>query len=141
MLTLITGSLLMLSSSGFSFIRSTCCDRLMSSDISQESANVLHEPVQPLEHAAITAELHTDWFALHETLFNLPSDVNRTLALAVSTFQLPASIVNFLSGNVRSKLVTSVLISPQPAAALRHRTATARRKVRYIIRTSRLSRI
>src|SRR5262245_6928176 len=130
MLTLITGSLLMLSSSGFSFIRSTCCDRLMSSDISHASAVVLHVPVQPLGHAAVTAELHTDWFALHDTGLSLPSVVNRMLALAVSTFQLPASIVNFLSGNVRSKLVTSELISPQPAAALRHRTATARRRVR-----------
>src|ERR1041384_4013716 len=129
-LTLITGSLLMLSSSGFSFIRSTCCDRLMSSDISQESLVVLQVPVQPIGHAAITAELHTDWFALHDTDFSLPSAVNRMLAFAVSTFQLLASIVNFLSGNVRSKLVTSELISPQPAAALQHRTATARRKVR-----------
>src|ERR1043166_1370524 len=128
--TLITGSLLMVWSSGCSFTRSTDCDRLMSSDISQKPLVMLQVPVQPTGHAAVTAEPHTPGDEAHDRPWSLPSGVNSGLGLAVSTFQLLASIVNFLAGSVRSKLVTSELISPQPGTTPSHSTAAATRTVR-----------
>src|SRR4051794_38099561 len=102
-----TGSSLIDLSSGFSITRSTFCDRLTSSDSSQVLGGAgLHTPEQPMAQACRTAELHT---------VSDEHDSARTLsASACFTFQPLASIVNFLSGSVRSKLVTSELIRPQP---------------------------
>src|ERR1700759_2867073 len=102
-----TGSSLIDLSSGFSGTRSTFCDRLASIDRSQVlGVAVLHAPEQPIGQASWTAELH---------IVSDEHDCARTLsASACFTFQPLASIVNFLSGSVRSKLVTSELIRPQP---------------------------
>src|ERR1044071_1007900 len=108
----------MVASSGFSFTRSIGCDRLMSNAISQRFVPVLQEPEQPIGHAAVTTELHTDGFELHASPMSLPSGENRLPPVLVSTFQLLASIVKRLSGSVRSKSVTSELIRPQPAIML-----------------------
>src|SRR5258707_892082 len=82
--------------------RSTDCFRLTSSDRSQVlGVLALQVPVQPAMQTELTA-LHIEGFAWHGCV------VNRSASVCCTSQPL-ASIVNFLSGNVRSKLVTSEL--------------------------------
>src|SRR5262245_45388627 len=107
--TLMTGSSLIDLRSGDSITRFTDCIRLTSSDRSQVLA-ALQLPEQPVMHTWLTAELHTAGLELQDRV------VNRS-ASDWFTFQPLASIVNFFSGSMRSKLVTSELMSPQPGTA------------------------
>src|SRR5437016_14378459 len=105
-----TGSSLIEASSGFSVTRLTVCLRLTSSVRSHIFVDVLHVPPQPIEHAIDTADMHTVGMLLQFVCRNC-------IALAWSMFQLDVSTLKFLSGSVRSKFVTSELISPQPVTS------------------------
>src|SRR4051812_4918068 len=107
-------------SSGFSITRLTDCDRLISSDTSQV-CDALQMPLQPIGHTFLTAELHVLVVASDVQLIA----VSRSAA-ACGTSQALASMVNFFSGSVRSKLVTSSLIRPHPASIAPTTTPTPR---------------
>src|ERR1044071_786923 len=96
--------------SGCSMSRLTESCRLTSSDSWQELAAVSHVLEQSLEHACATAMPHTLGIELHGTDASVPLLNGFLLA---STCQPLASMVNFLSGSIRLKSVTSELISPQ----------------------------
>src|ERR1043165_2956905 len=124
--TLMTGSSLIDLSSGFSMRRLTGCERLMSSESSQV-LDAPHEPEQPMVQTCWTAVLQNDGFDAEQERIRYVSP-----GVELS-YQPPMSIVNFLSGSVRSKLVTSELINPQPPRAPTPRpmaTPTAQRKLR-----------
>src|SRR5215467_10219715 len=104
-----TGSSLIDLSSGCSITRSTGFRALLSSDSSQVLL-APHWPEQPIAHTDCTTLLQNVGFdAEHGRM--------RYVFMAfVSTCQRPVSIVNFLSGRLRAKLVTSELIRPQPTS-------------------------